>query len=63
MLDIDAAIDEIKNERDKEIAKQIFVDDREYESIAEEFGLTCDYIYTIKNRIIKQLKNILNEYC
>ena len=63
MLDIETAIDEIKNERDKEIAKQIFMDDREYEAIAEEFGLTCDYVYTIKNRIIKQLKNTLKEYC
>ena len=63
MLDIDAAIDEIKSERDKEIAKQIFVDDREYEAIAEDFGLTCDYVYTIKNRIIKQMKNTLKEYC
>ena len=33
---------------DKEIAKQIFVEDREYEAIAEEFGLTCDYVYTVK---------------
>lgn len=63
MLDIDTAIDQIKNERDKEIAKQIFVEDREYEAIAEEFGLTCDYVYTIKNRIIKQLKHTLKEYC
>ena len=62
MLDIDAAIDEIKNERDREIAKQIFVDDREYEAIADEFGLTCDYVYTIKNRIIKQLRITLKEY-
>lgn len=63
MLDIDTAIDQIKNVRDKEIAKQIFVEDREYEAIAEEFGLTCDYVYTIKNRIIKQLKHTLKEYC
>ena len=62
MLDIDTAIDEIKNERDREIAKQIFVDDREYEAIADEFGLTCDYVYTIKNRIIKQLRITLKEY-
>lgn len=63
MMDIETAIGAIKSTRDKEIAKQLFIEDREYEAIAEEFGLTCDYIYTVKNRIIKQLKKTLNSYC
>lgn len=63
MMDIETAIDAIKSERDKEIAKQLFIEDREYEAIAEEFGLTCDYVYTVKNRIIKQLKTTLKGYC
>lgn len=63
MMDIETAIDAIKSERDKEIAKQLFIEDREYEAIAKEFGLTCDYVYTVKNRIIKQLKKTLNSYC
>lgn len=62
MMDIETAIDAIKSERDKEIAKQLFIEDREYEAIAEEFGLTCDYVYTVKNRIIKQLKKTLKGY-
>ena len=62
MMDIETAIDVIKSERDKEIAKQLFIEDREYEAIAEEFGLTCDYVYTVKNRIIKQLKKTLKGY-
>ena len=62
MMDIETAIDAIKSDRDREIAKQLFIEDREYEAIAEEFGLTCDYVYTVKNRIIKQLKTILNGY-
>lgn len=63
MLDIETAIGAIKSERDKEIAKQLFIEDREYDAIAEEFGLTCDYVYTVKNRIIKQLKTTLKGYC
>lgn len=63
MMDIETAIGAIKSERDKEIAKQLFIEDREYEAIAEEFGLTCDYVYTVKNRIIKQLKTTLKGYC
>lgn len=63
MMDIETAIGAIKSERDKEIAKQLLIEDREYEAIAEEFGLTCDYVYTVKNRIIKHLKKTLNSYC
>lgn len=63
MMDIETAIDAIKSDRDREIAKQLFIEDKEYEAIAEEFGLTCDYVYTLKNRIIKQLKTTLKGYC
>lgn len=62
MIDIETAIDAIKSDRDREIAKQLFIEDREYEAIAEEFGMTCDYVYTVKNRIIKQLKTALKGY-
>lgn len=62
MMDIETAIDAIKSDRDREIAKQLFIEDREYEAIAEEFGMTCDYVYTVKNRIIKQLKTTLKGY-
>ena len=62
MLDIQAAIDSISNERDREIGKRLFVDDREYEEIAKEFNITCDYVYTLKNRIIKRLKAVLKDY-
>lgn len=61
-MDIDRAIDTIKNDRDKEIAKRIFKDDKEYEAVAAEFGLKVDYVYTIKNRIIKQLRSNLKGY-
>ena len=62
MIDIETAIDAIKSDRDREIAKQLFIEDREYEAIAEEFDMTCDYVYTVKNRIIKQLKTTLKGY-
>ena len=61
-VDIEHAICEIKNDRDKEIAKRLFVEDKEYEAVAEEFGLTVDYVYTVKNRIIKQLRSSLKGY-
>lgn len=62
MMDINQAIDGIKSDRDREIARRLFIDDKEYEAVAEEFGLTVDYVYTIKNRIVKQLRTSLKGY-
>jgi len=61
-MDINQAIDGIKSDRDREIARRLFIDDKEYEAVAEEFGLTVDYVYTIKNRIVKQLRTSLKGY-
>lgn len=61
-MDIDQAIEGIKNDRDREIAKRLFIDDKEYEAVAEEFELTVDYVYTVKNRIVKQLRSSLKGY-
>ena len=61
-MDINQAIDGIKSDRDREIARRLFIDDKEYEVVAEEFGLTVDYVYTIKNRIVKQLRTSLKGY-
>lgn len=61
-MDIRAAIDGIKSERDRKIAEKLFVEDKEYEAVAKEFGLTVDYVYTVKNRIVKQLRGSLKGY-
>ena len=61
-MDIRAALDGIKNDRDRSIAEKLFIEDREYEAVAEEFGLTVDYVYTVKNRIVKQLRSSLKGY-
>lgn len=62
MMDIQAAIEGIKSERNREIASKLFIEDKEYEAVAEEFGLTVDYVYTVKNRIVKQLRGSLKGY-
>lgn len=61
-VDIRAAIDSIKNDRDRKIAEKLFIKDKSFEDIAAEFGMTVDYVYTVKNRIVKLLKNKLNGY-
>jgi len=60
--DIMNAIEQIKNERDREIAGMIFMEDRNVAEIARQFGLTVDYLYTVKNRIIKALRTFLTDY-
>lgn len=62
MMDINKAIEGIKSERDREIAKRLFIEDQEYEAVAKEYGLTVDYVYTVKNRIVKQLRSSLKSY-
>lgn len=62
MMDIQNAIEGISSDRDREIARKLFIDDREYESVASEYGLTVDYVYTVKNRILKQLRKTLKGY-
>jgi len=60
--DIMKAIEQIKNERDREIAGLIFIEGWEAAEVAQQFGLTVDYFYTVKNRIIKALRIFLTEY-
>ena len=62
MMDINNAISTITNERDREIAKLIFIEDKEFQVIADRFDLSIDYVYTVKNRLVKQLKSKLDSY-
>ena len=62
LMDIRAAIEDVKNERDREIAQRLFLDDAAYESVAEEFEMSVDYVYTVKSRVIKQLRSSLKGY-
>ena len=60
--DIMKAINQIKNDRDREIAVLMLMEDKEAAEVAPQFGLTIDYLYTVKNRIIKALRISLKEY-
>lgn len=62
MMDVNEAINSIKNERDREIARLVFIEDKEFQVIADRFDLSVDYVYTVKNRLVKQLKVKLNSY-
>ena len=62
MMDINASIESITNDRDREIARLLFIEDKEFQVVAERFGLSVDYVYTVKNRLVRQLQAKLNSY-
>lgn len=62
MLDIRDAINTISNRRDRDIAELIFIEDKEFQVVADRFDLSVDYVYTVKNRLVKQLKAKLSCY-
>ena len=62
MMDINASIESITNDRDREIARLLFKEDKEFQVVAERFGLSVDYVYTVKNRLVRQLQTKLNSY-
>lgn len=61
-MDIDNAIESISNDRDREIARLVFIKDEEFKTVADRFGLSVDYVYTVKNRLVRQLKSKLSAY-
>ena len=62
LVDIQGAIKKLKTPRDQDIAEKIFIKDYEFEAISEEYNISIDYVYTIKNRVAKQLKTNLEGY-
>lgn len=62
LVDIQGAIKKLKTPREQDIAEKIFIKDYEFEAISEEYNITIDYVYTIKNRVAKQLKTYLEGY-
>ena len=61
-MDITSALAEITSERDRTIARELIVEDKDPKTVAERFGLGVDYVYTIKNRVIKRIKERLKSY-
>lgn len=61
-MDIRSSIEGIGNARDRRIAERIFLEDIGPEDVSKEFGMTVDYVYTLKNRLLKQIRKSLNGY-
>lgn len=60
MMDLKVAIAGLPNDRDKSIAELLLLQDKDPKTVADSLGMTVDYLYTVKNRVIKQIKRHFN---
>lgn len=61
-MDIQKAIDSLKNDTEREVARQLLLDGAEIQDVAAEHELSIDYAYTVKSRAIAHLRKILKAY-
>lgn len=61
-MDIQKAIDSLKNDTEREVARQLLLDGAEIQDVAAEHDLSIDYAYTVKSRAIAHLRKILKAY-
>ena len=61
-MDVSKAIDSLKNETEREVARKLLIEGAGVQEVAKEHDLSVDYTYTVKSRAVAQLRNILKDY-
>ncbi len=61
-MDIQKAIDSLKNDTERKVAQQLLMDGAEIQEVAAEHNLSVDYAYTVKSRAIAHLRKLLKAY-
>ena len=61
-MDVTKAIDELKNDTEREVARQLLLDGMEIQEVAEQHNLSVDYAYTVKSRALARLRKSLKAY-
>ncbi|MBO2524242.1 MAG: hypothetical protein CW341_00850 [Bacteroidetes bacterium] len=61
-MDVTKAIESIKNNTEREVVRQLLLEDADIQEVAESHQLTIAYTYTVKSRAIAHLRNILKDY-
>lgn len=62
MMDVNNAIESLKNETERHVAREILLDGIDIQEVAEKHQLSVDYTYTVKSRAIARLRKILKDY-
>lgn len=61
-MDVIKAIESLKNNTEREVARQLLLEDADIQEVAAAHQLTVDYTYTVKSRAIAHLRKILKDY-
>lgn len=61
-MDVNTAIKCLPNEKEQCIARQLLLEECDIKDVAAENGMSIDYVYTVKSRAIKHLRNTLKSY-
>lgn len=61
-MDVRKAIDSLKNDNEREVARKLLLEDADVQELAKECNLSVDYIYTVKSRAVAKLRKILKDY-
>ena len=61
-MDVRKAIDCLKNETEREVARKLLLEEADVQEVAKDHDLSVDYTYTVKSRAISHLRKILKDY-
>lgn len=61
-MDVTNAIDELKNDTEREVARKLLLDGMEIQEVAAQHNLSVDYAYTVKSRALARLRKSLKAY-
>lgn len=61
-MDVRKAVEQLKNETEREVARGLLLDGVEIKEVAKIHRLSVDYAYTVKSRAMAHLRKILKDY-
>ena len=61
-MDVRKAIDCLKNETEREVARKLLLEEAAVQEVAKEHNFSVDYTYTVKSRAVSHLRKILKDY-
>ncbi len=61
-MDVTKAINSLKNTTEREVARELLLEDADIQDVAASHQLSVDYTYTVKSRAIAHLRKILKDY-
>lgn len=61
-MDVAKAIESLKNDTERDVAKELLLDGADIKEVAASHQLSVDYAYTVKSRALSHLRKLLKDY-